>query len=59
MTGFDRIQVKRILDRGVEIGALKKISDDNYEMTDVGMNIGKKINSKNFQTTEPGVWNCI
>jgi len=58
LTGLDREQIRRVLEKGVEIGALKKISDDDYEMTDMGFNIGSKINFDNFQTTEPGVWHC-
>jgi len=58
LTGLDRKQIQRVLEKGVEIGALKKISDNDYEMTDMGMDIGSKININNFKTIEPGVWNC-
>jgi len=58
LTGLDRKQIQRLLDKGVEMGALKKISDVDYEMTDMGMDISSKINFKNFQTTDPGVWTC-
>jgi len=58
LTGLDRKEIQRVLEKGVEIGALKKISDDDYEMTDIGMNIGSKINFNNYKTTNPGVWNC-
>ena len=58
LTGLDRKQIQKILERGVEIGALKKISDDDYEMTTVGFEIGSKINFNNYQTSEPGVWIC-
>ena len=58
LTGLDRKHIQHILEKGVEIGALKKISDEDYEMTDMGMNIGSKINFKNFQNTDPGVWKC-
>lgn len=58
MTGLDRNQVRHILEKGVEIGALKKISDDDYEMTDMGMDIGSKIIMDKYKTTVPGEWIC-
>jgi len=58
MTGIDRKEIQRVLEKGVEIGALKKISDDDYEMTDMGFDIGSKINFNNYKTTDPGVWTC-
>jgi len=42
LTGMDRKHVQRIMDMGVQIGSLKKISDTEYEMTDMG----------------PGTWKC-
>ena len=58
LTGLDRKEIQRVLEKGVEIGALKKISDEDYEMTDMGINIGSKININNYKTTDPGVWTC-
>ena len=58
LTGLDRKHIQKVLEKGVEIGALKKISDETYEMTDMGMDIGSKININNIHSTDPGVWKC-
>ena len=58
ITGFDREHVKRILDMGVEIGAFKKISDNDYEMTDMGLKVASKITKGNYKSVDPGTWTC-
>lgn len=58
ITGFDRKQVQRIMDMGVKIGSLKKVSETEYEMTDIGLDITSKINFANFDSVDPGTWKC-
>jgi len=56
MIGIPKTDLRRILKRGVEIGTLKEVSPDIFEMTDAGMFITNKI-SKGYQRDE-GVWTC-
>jgi len=58
ITGFDRKHVQRILDMGVEIGAFKKISDNDYEMTDMGLKVASKITVENHTSVDSGTWTC-
>jgi len=58
ITGYDRKHVKRVLDMGVEIGAFKKISDNDYEMTDMGLKVASKITKGNYKSVDTGTWTC-
>lgn len=58
LTGLGEKQVKRVLEIGVEIGSIKKISEDIYEMTDMGSLISKKVNLGNMFSVDPGSWKC-
>ncbi len=58
LTGMNRKDVQHIMDMGVEIGSLKKVSDTEYEMTEVGLNITRKINFNNYDSVDPGTWKC-
>ena len=58
LTGMDRKHVERIMDMGVQIGSLKKVSDTEYEMTDMGLDITKKFDFGNFNSVDPGTWKC-
>ncbi len=58
ITGFDRKHIQRILDMGVKIGAFIKISDNDYEMTDMGLKVASKITIQNDKSVDPGTWTC-
>ncbi len=58
LTGMKKEHVQRIMDMGVQIGSLKKISDTEYEMTDMGLDITRKFDFGNHTSVDPGTWKC-
>jgi len=58
ITGYSKEHVESILDKGVEIGAFKKISESDYEMTAMGLKVASKITNENYKTIDPGTWIC-
>jgi len=57
MMDCDKITAKGVLDKGVSIGALKKVSDTEYEITEIGVDITHKINS-GYMGVDASTWKC-
>lgn len=58
LTGLDKKHVQHIVDMGVQIGSMKKVSDTEYEMTKIGLDITHKINFDNYDDADPVTWKC-
>jgi len=56
LTGLKKERVLKILEVGIKCGGIKKISETEYEMTDMGKVIGDKL--RYGYAEDPGVWKC-
>ena len=57
--GISKSRAKQVLEIGIQMGALKKVGEEKYEMTGNGHAFASSLFSKDLYKLESGNWTCI
>ena len=58
MMGIPKSRAKQVLEMGIKMGALKKVGEEEYEMTGSGQSFASTLFSKDLYKLESGNWTC-
>ena len=59
MTGLPRERVIQIIEKAIQMGALKKVGEDKYEMTGNGAAFSQSLFTKDPHDLASGNWVCV
>jgi len=59
MTGFPRERVMQIIEKAIQMGAVKKVGEDKYEMTGSGTAFSQSLFTKDPRDFASGNWTCF
>lgn len=58
MTGLSREAVLKVIEKGIEMGALEKVGPDEFKMTDDGHAFASHLMKSNSSAMNEGNWTC-